>query len=187
MELDQEQEDSQEEENDSQREESPKGDETQKESDIQAEMTEEESSEEGSSMEKKKREDSHSTLTSEEESDVGQPSTSKLRPIPSLVDNTTESAGFDLEDPLGVKAMKVVLAETTGLKGPKGPRKWKATTPLKKLTSAIKLAKENAHLKLKGSTPSGYYKRPKAPKGKAGKKEKMEAWHTISSGNSVLP
>ena len=38
--------------------------------------------------------------------------------------------------------------------------KHKATTPLKKLTPAIKLARENAHLKLKGSTPSGYYKRP---------------------------
>ena len=76
------------------------------------------------------------------------------------------SAAFDLEDPLGVKAMRAALSATTGSKGPKGPRKQKATTPLKKLTPVIKLARENACLELKGSTPSGFYKRPKAPRGK---------------------
>ena len=48
--------------------------------------------------------------------------------------------------------MRAALAKTTGSKGPKGLRKHKATMPLKKLSPAIKLARENAHLKLKGST-----------------------------------
>ena len=64
--------------------------------------------------------------------------------------------------------MSVALAKTTGSKGSKGLRKCKVTMPLKKLTPAIKLARVNACLKLKGSTPSGYYKRPRAPKGKDG-------------------
>ena len=123
-------------------------------------------------MEKTRREDSWSTLTSEEESDVGQLSTSKLKPIPPLVDDTTESAAFDLEDPLRMKAMKAALAETTGSKGPKGLMRRKASTPLKRLTPAIKIARENAHLRLKGSTPSGYYRRPKAPRGKDGKRRR---------------
>ena len=125
-------------------------------------------------MEKTRGEDSRSTLTSEEEeeSDVGQLSTSKLKPIPPLVDDTTESAAFDLEDPLGVKVMKAALAETTRSKGPKGLRRRKASMPLKRLTLAIKIARENACLRLKGSTPSGYYKRLKAPKGKDGKRRR---------------
>ena len=136
-------------------------------------MSEEGSSEEESSIEKKKGGDSHSTLTSEEDSDAEQVPTSKpLKPIPSLVDDTTSlptsSAAFNLKDPLDVKAMRAALAETTGSKGPKGLRKHKATMPLRKLTPAIKLARENAHLKLKGSTPSGCYKRTKAPKDKDG-------------------
>ena len=135
-------------------------------------MSEEGLSEEESSIEKK-RVDSYSTLTSEEDSDAEQvPTSNPLRPIPFLVDDTaslpTSSAVFDLEDPLEVKVMRTALAETTGSKGLKGLRKCKATTPLKKLTPAIKLARENARLKLKGSTPSGYYKKPKAPKGKDG-------------------
>ena len=36
----------------------------------------------------------------------------------------------------------------------------------------IKLARENIHLKLKGSTPSGFYKIPKAPRGKDKHKKK---------------
>ena len=124
-------------------------------------------------MEKTKREDSQSTLTSEEEeSDVRQLSASKLKLIPPLVDDTTESAAFDLEDCLGVKAMKAALAKTTRSKGPKGLRRRKVSKPLKRLAPAIKLARENAHLRLKGSTPSGYYKRPKAPRGKDGKRRR---------------
>ena len=175
MELDVEQEDSQEEkESEFQEKEPSKGDETQEEPETQTKMSEEGLSEEESSIDKKKGGGySHSTLTVEEDLDAEQVPTSKpLRPIPSLVDGTasllTSSAAFDLEDPLGVKAMRAALAETTGSKGPKGLRKCKATMPLKKLIPAIKLARENAHLKLKGSTPSGYYKRPKAPRGKDG-------------------
>ena len=174
MELDVEQEDSQEEkESESQEEEPSKGDETQEETETQTKMSEEGLSEEESSIKKKKGAYIHSTLTSEEDSDAEQVPTSKpLRPIPSMVDDTTSlptsSAAFDLEDPLGVKAMRAALAETTGSKGPKGLRKCKVNMPLKKLIPAIELARENAHLKLKGSTPSGYYKRPKAPKGKDG-------------------
>ena len=37
---------------------------------------------------------------------------------------------------------------------------------------AIKLAKENAKLKLRGSTPSGFYQRPKPAEGKDGKPKK---------------
>ena len=152
-----------------------------------------ESSEEDneSSREKGKKNDSHSTLTSKEESEAKQgpePVSKLLKSIPSLIDDTTllstSSAAFDLEDPFGVKAMKTALATTTGSKGPKGPRKQKATTPLKKLASMIKLARENACLKLKGSTPSGFYKRPKAPKGKDKYRKK---WRPGTGGSSPLP
>ena len=68
--------------------------------------------------------------------------------------------------------MRAALQNLTGSKGPKGPRKQKATTPLKWLALAIKLAKENARLKLRGSTPSGYYQRPKPAEGKDGKPKK---------------
>ena len=71
--------------------------------------------------------------------------------------------------------MSTALAATSGSKGPKGPRKHKATTPLKKLTPAIELAKENAHLKLKGSTASGFYKRLQAPRGKNGCKKRWRS------------
>ena len=102
MELDQEQEEDPQEEEDSQEEVPQDKDEVQRELEALARTEEEGSSSEESSMEKTKRGDSWSTLTSEEEeSDVGQPSTSKLKPIPPLVDDTTESAVFDLEDPLG--------------------------------------------------------------------------------------
>ena len=157
MELDQEQDEDPQEGENSQKEVPQKEDEG-RELEAMARTEEEGSSSEESSMEKTRRGDSRSTLTSEEEeSDVGQPSTSKLKPIPPLVDDTTESAAFDLEDPLGVKAMKAALAKTTGTNGPKGLRRRKASTPLKRLAPTIKLTRENAHLKLNGSTPSGYY------------------------------
>ena len=101
-----------------------------------------------------------------------------LRPIPVLFNtplstgDVTSSANFNLDDPLRMKAMKAALQKPTGSKGPKGPKKWKATTPLKWLALAIKLAKENARLKLRGSTPSGYYQRPKPAEGKDGKPKK---------------
>ena len=84
----------------------------------------------------------------------------------------TPSADFNLDDPLGMKAMKAALQNPTGSKGPKGPRKRKATTPFKRLAPAIKLAKENARLKLRGSTSSGYYQWPKVPEGKDGKRRR---------------
>ena len=173
MELDQEQEEDPQEEVDSQ-EEVPQGeDEVQRELEAPARTEEEGSSSEKSSMERTKMEDSRSTLTSEEEeSDVGQLITSKLKPIPMLVSETLKSAAFNLEDPLGVKVMRAALAETTGSKGPNGLRRRKASAPLKKLAPAIKIARENAHLRLKGSTPSGYYKRPKASRGKDGKRRR---------------
>ena len=62
--------------------------------------------------------------------------------------------------------MRAALAATSGSKGPKGPKKCKATTPLKRLTPVTKLARKNAHLMFKGSTASGFYKRPQAPRGK---------------------
>ena len=68
--------------------------------------------------------------------------------------------------------MRAALQNLTGSKGLKGPRKWKATPPLKRLALAIKLAKENARLKLRESTPSGYYQRPKSAEGKNGKPKK---------------
>ena len=71
-----------------------------------------------------------------------------------------------------MKAMRAALQNLTGSKGPKGPRKQKATTPLKWLAPAIKLAKENARLKLRGSIPSVYYQRPKPAEGKNGKPKK---------------
>ena len=161
MELDQEQEEDPQEGEGSQKEVPQEEDEVWRELEALMGTEEEGSSSEESPVEKTRRGDSQSTLSTltseEEEPDVGQPSTSKLKPIPPLVDDTTESAAFDLEDPLGVKAMKAGRAKTTGTKGPKGLRRRKASTPLKRLTPAIKLAKENAHLNLKGSTPSGYY------------------------------
>ena len=158
MELDQEQEEDPQEGENSQKEVPQEEDEVWRELEALARTEEEGSSSEESSVEKTRRGDSRSTLTSEEEeSDVGQPSTSQLKPIPPLVVDTTESAAFNLEDPLGVKAMKAALAKTTGTKGPKGLRRRKASTPLKRLAPAIKMARENARLKLKGSTPSGYY------------------------------
>ena len=94
MELDQEQEEDPQEEEDSQEEVPQEEDEVQRELEAPARTEEEGSSSEESSMEKTRREDSQSTLTSEEEeeeSDVGQLSSSKLKPIPPLVDDTTES------------------------------------------------------------------------------------------------
>ena len=184
MELDQEQEEDPQEEEDSQEEMPQEEDEVHRELEALARTEEEGSSSEESFVEKTKREDSRSTLTSEEEeSDVGQLSTSKLKPIPPLVDNTTESAAFDLKDPLGVKAMKAALAKTTRSKGPKGLRRRKASMPLKRLAPAIKIARENARLRLKGSTPSGYYKRPKALRGKDGKRRRWrpgtQSFHEI--------
>ena len=44
--------------------------------------------------------------------------------------------------------------------------------PVKRLAPAIKLAKENAKLKLRRSTPSGFYQRPKPAEGKDGKPKK---------------
>ena len=137
---------------------------------------------ESSQEEEQRKENARSTLTSEPESDeelASQPSsTKKLKPIPALFNTPlstggmTPSADFNLDDPLGMKAMRAALQNPTGSKGLKGPRKWKATTPLKWLALAIKLAKENARLKLRGSTPSGYYQRPKPAEGKDGKPEK---------------
>ena len=174
MELAQEQEEDPQEEEDSQEEVPQEEDEVQRELEAPARTEEEGSSSEKSSMEKTRRENSQSILTSEEEeeSDIGQLSTSKLKPIPPLVDDTTESAAFDLEDPLGVKVMRAALAKTTRSKGLKGLRRRKTSTLLKRLIPAIKIARENARLRLKGSTPSGYYKRPKDPRGKNGKRRR---------------
>ena len=142
MELDQEQEEDPQEEEDSQEEVPQEKDEVQRELEALARTEEEGSSSEESSMEKTKREDSQSTLTSEEEeSDVRQLSASKLKLIPPLVDDTTESAAFDLEDCLGVKAVKAALAKTTRSKGPKGLRRRKVSKPLKRLAPAIKIAR----------------------------------------------
>ena len=82
------------------------------------------------------------------------------------------SADFNLDDPLRIKAMRAALQNLTGSKGPKGLRKCKATMPLKQLAPAIKLATENARLKLRGSTPSGFYQRPNPAEGKDGKPKK---------------
>ena len=102
MELDQEQEEDPQEGEGSQKEVPQEENEVWRELEALMRMEKEGSSSEKSPMEKTRRGDSRSTLTSEEEeSDVGQPSTSKLKPIPPLVDDTTESAAFDLEDPLG--------------------------------------------------------------------------------------
>ena len=95
---------------------------------------------------------------------------------------------------MGVKVMKAALAETTGSKGPKGLRRRKASMPLKRLKPAIKIARENACLRLKGSTPSGYYKRPKAPRGKDGKRRRWrpgtqslhEIWFYQKSCNLLI-
>ena len=150
--------------------------------DVQEKRGGEETTSKSSDEEEQRKEDARSTLTSEPESDeklTSQPSsTKKLKPIPALFNTplstgvVTSSANFNLDDPLGMKAMRAALQNPTASKGPKGPRKWKATTPLKRLALAIKLAKENARLKLRGSTPSGYYQRPKPAEGKDGKPKK---------------
>ena len=151
---------------------------SQAEEDVQEKRGEGETTSESSEEEEQRKEDARSTLTSEPESDeelTSQPSsTKKLKPIPALFDaplsteDVTSSANFNLDDPLGMKAMRAALQNLTGSKGQKGPRKWKATTPLKWLA----LAKENARLKLRGSAPSGYYQRPKPAEGKDGKPKK---------------
>ena len=156
--------------------------ESQAEEDVQEKRGEGEITSKSSKEEEQRKEDARSTLTSEPESDekpTPQPSSTKmLKPIPALFDvslstgDVTSSANFNLDDPLRMKAMKAALQKLTGSKGPKGPKKWKATTPLKWLAPAINLAKENARLKLRGSTPSRYYQRPKAPEGKDGKRRR---------------
>ena len=156
--------------------------ESQIEEDVQEKRGGEETTSESSKEGEQRKEDARSTLTSELESDeelASQPSsTKKLKPIPLLFDaplstgDVTPSANFNLDDPIGMKAMRAALQNPTGSKGPKGPRKWKATTPLKRLAPAIKLAKENARLKLRGSTSSGYNQRPKPAEGKDGKPKK---------------
>ena len=149
------------------------------EEDVQEKRGGGETTSKSSKEEQQRKEDERSTLTSESESDkerTPQPSSTKmLRPIPTLFDmplstgDMTSSANFNLDDPLGMKA---ALQNPTGSKGLKGPRKQKATMPLKRLAPAIKLAKENARLKLRGSTPSGYYQQPKALEGKDGKRRR---------------
>ena len=135
------------------------------EEDVQDKRDGGETTSKSSEEEEQRKEDERSTLTPESESGeelTSQPS-KKLKPIPVLFNaplstkDVTPSADFNLDDPLGMKAMKAALQNLTGSKGPKGPRKQKATMPLKRLALAIKLAKENAKLKLRGSTPSGYY------------------------------
>ena len=158
---------------------------SQAEEDVQEKRDGGETTSKSSKEEEQRKEDARWTLTSEPESDKEQipqpPPTRMLQPIPVLFDaplftgDVTSSANFNLDDPLGMKAMKAALQKPTGSKGPKGPKKQKATTPLKWLALAIKLAKENARLKLRGSTPSGYYQRPKPAKGKDGKPKK---WRT---------
>ena len=150
--------------------------------DVQEKRGGGETTSESREEEEQRKEDARSTLTSEPESDEEptsqSSSTKKLKPIPALFDapistrNITFSANFNLDDPFGMKAMRAALQNPTGSKGPKGPRKQKATTPLKWLALAITLAKENARLKLRGSTPSGYYQRPKSAEGKDGKPKK---------------
>ena len=71
-----------------------------------------------------------------------------------------------------MKAMRAALQNLTGSKGPKGLRKCKATMPLKRLAPAIKLAKENVKQKLRRSSPSGFYQRPKPAEVKDGKWKK---------------
>ena len=135
------------------------------EEDVQEKRDGGETTSKSSKEEEQRKEDERSTLTSVSESDkelTSQPS-KKLKPIPALFDaplstkDMTPSADFNLDDPLRMKVMKAALQNPTGSKGPKGPRKGKAATPLKWLAPAIKLAKENTRLKLRGSTPSGYY------------------------------
>ena len=132
-----------------------------------------------SEEEEQRKEDEISTLTPESESDeerAPQPSCMKmLRPIPMLFNaslstgDMTSSTNFNLDDPLRLKA---ALQNLTGSKGPKNQ---KATMPLKRLAPAIKLAKENARLKLRGSTPSGYYQWSKVPEGKDGKRRRWRS------------
>ena len=156
--------------------------ELQKGDDVEGKEDLKETTSESSGSEGQRREDMRSTLTSEPESDeepVPQPPPpAKLKPIPSLFDvplptgDMMSSADFNLDDPLGMKAMRAALQNLTGSKGPKGQKKCKATMPLKHLALAIKLAKENAKLKLRGSTPSGFYQRQKPAEGKDGKLKK---------------
>ena len=130
VELDKEQGDSQEEEGGTQ-----EGSQEEKESQTQEESSGEDSED---SVGRKRKGDSQSTLTSEddlENEQTTETTTKPLRPIPMLVDSTVllpaSNTTFDL-DPLGIKAMKATLAATTRSKGPKGPRKQKAITPLKR-------------------------------------------------------
>ena len=115
--------------------------ESQIEEDVQEKGDQKEMTSESSENEEQRKEDTRSALTSEPESDKepdSQPSPSdKLKPIPLLVDaplptgDVTPSTDFNLADPLGRKAMRAALQNPTSSKGPKGPRKHKATMPLK--------------------------------------------------------
>ena len=141
---------------------------------IQEESSEEDSQNPPSG---KRKNDSHCTLTSEEDSKAEQRPglvSKQLKPIPSLIDTPLpeSTAALDIGDPSGIKAMRAALAAILGSKGSKGPRECKATTNLKRLTPVIKLARENVHLKLKGSTARGFYKRPQALRGKDGCKKR---------------
>ena len=87
---------------------------------------EEESSEGGSesSVGRERKGDSQSTLTSEEDSEneqAAKTTTKPYKPIPPLIDSTVlppaSNTTFDLEDPLGIKAMRVAMATMTGSKG----------------------------------------------------------------------
>ena len=114
-----------------------------------------------------------------------QVSIAPLKPIPPLLSlgeptlppAPLSSVHFDPNNPLGFKVMVVATTETFGQGASNGPKRLKAkkrkvTTPFKRLMPAIRLARENARLKLKESTASGYYQRPPAPKGQDGKKRR---------------
>ena len=115
--------------------------ESQIEEDVQEKGDQEETTSESSENEVQRKEYMRSTLTSEpesdEEPDSQQPPSDKLKPIPSLFNaplptgDVTSSADFNLDDPLGMKAMRAALQNPTGSKGPKGLRKHKTTMPLK--------------------------------------------------------
>ena len=105
--------------------------ESQVEEDVQQKRGGEETTSESSEEKEQRREDAKSTLTSEIESDEEpasqSSSTKKLKPIPVLFDaplstgDMTPSADFNLDDPLGMKAMRAALQNQTGSKGLKGP------------------------------------------------------------------
>ena len=114
--------------------------ELQKGDDVQGKEDQKETTSESSGSEGPRKEDMRSTLTSEPESDeepVPQPPPpARLKPIPSLFDvplptgDVMSSADLNLDDPLGMKAMRTALQNPTGSKGPKGPRKDNATQAL---------------------------------------------------------